>query len=85
MWAYHQDVGLDFSRPGKPRDNSFVETFNGSLRKDCLNVNWFALLAEAQGLLEAWRQDYNERRPHNALNGLTLTEEACRIKEMRPA
>lgn len=63
MWAYHHGVRLDFSRPGKPTDNSFVETFNGSLRDECLNVNWLASLVEAQGLLEAWRQDYNESRP----------------------
>ncbi|WP_163311843.1 integrase core domain-containing protein, partial [Enterobacter cloacae] len=82
MWAYHHSVRLDFSRPGKPTDNSFVETFNGSLRDECLNVNWFASLAEAQELLEAWRQDYNESRPHSALNDLTPAEYARRIKEM---
>jgi putative transposase len=85
MWAYHHGVRLDFSRPGKPTDNSFVETFNGSLRDECLNVNWFASLAEAQGLLEAWRRDYNENRPHSALNDLTPAEYARRIKEMGPA
>lgn len=41
MWAYHHGVRLDFSRPGKPTDNSFVETFNGTLRDECLNLNWF--------------------------------------------
>lgn len=66
MWAYHNGVRLDFSRPGKPTDNSFVETFSGSLRDECLNLNWFASLAEAQGLLEAWRLDCN-----SALNDLT--------------
>jgi putative transposase len=85
MWAYHHSVRLDFSRPGKPTDNSFVETFNGSLRDECLNVNWFTSLAEAQGLLEAWRQDYNESRPHIALNDLTPATYARRIKEMGPA
>ncbi|MBU3693448.1 MAG: transposase family protein [Rhodocyclaceae bacterium] len=53
MGAYHHDVRLDFSRPGKPTDNSVVETFNGSLRDECSNVHWFASLAEAKGLLEA--------------------------------
>lgn len=53
MWVYHHGVRLDFSRPGKPTDNSFVKTFNRSLRDECLNVNWFACLTEAQGLLEA--------------------------------
>ena len=85
MWAYHHDVRLDFSRPGKPTDNSFVETFNGSLRDECLNVHWFASLAEARSTLEAWRQDYNESRPHSALNELAPAEYARRIKEMGPA
>lgn len=58
IWAYHDGVRLDFSRPGKPMDDSFVATFNGSLRDECLNVNRFASMAEAQGPLEAWRQDY---------------------------
>lgn len=85
MWAYHYGVRLDFSRPGKPTDNSFVETFNGSLWDECLNVNWFALLSEAQRLLEAWRWDYNESRPHSALEYLTPAEYARKIKELGPA
>ena len=54
------------SRPGKPTDNGHVETFNGSLRDECLNVHWFASMAEARASIEAWRQDYNESRPHMA-------------------
>ena len=84
MWAYHHGVRLDFSRPGKPTDNSYVETFNGSLRDECLNVHWFDSLAEAKTVLEAWRH-YNESRPHSALNELTPTEYASRIKELEPA
>lgn len=49
-----------------------------------MNVNWFASLAEAQGLLEAWRQGYNESRPHVALNDPTPAKHARRIKEMGP-
>jgi putative transposase len=85
MWAYHHGVRLDFSRPGKPTDNSYVETFNGSLRDECLNVHWFESLAEAKTVLEAWRRDYNESRPHSALSELTPAEYARRIKEMEPA
>lgn len=85
MWAYHHGVRLDFSRPGKPTDNSFVETFNGTLRDECLNLNWFASLTEAQRLLEAWRRDYNESRPHSALEYLTPAEYARKIKELEPA
>lgn len=85
MWAYHHGTRIDFSRPGKPTDNSFVETFNGSLRDECLNVHWFASLAEAKSVLEAWRRDYNESRPHSALNDLPPAEYARRIKGLEPA
>lgn len=85
LWAYHHAVRLDFSRPGKPTDNSFVETFNGSLRDECLNVHWFESLHEAKMTLEAWRRDYNESRPHSSLNDLTPTQYASKIKETVPA
>jgi putative transposase len=85
MWAYHHGVRLDFSRPGKPTDNSFVETFNGSLRDECLNVHWFANLMEAKTILEGWRRDYNESRPHSSLNDMTPAEYARQIKELEPA
>lgn len=70
MWAYHQGTRLDFSRPGKPTDNAFVETFNGSLRDECLNVHWFDSIAHAREIIEAWRLDYNESRPHMALGNI---------------
>ena len=54
-------------RPGKPTDNAFIETFNGSLRDECLNIHWFETIAEAQRLIEAWRFKCNETRPHMAL------------------
>jgi putative transposase len=74
LWAYHHGTRIDFSRPGKPTDNAFIETFNGSLRDECLNVHWFETLAEAQRLIEAWRIDYNESRPHMALGNKTPAE-----------
>ncbi len=74
LWAYHHKVKMDFSRPGTPTDNAHIESFNGSLRDECLNVNWFASLPEARRLIEAWRRDYNECRPHMAHNGKTPTE-----------
>lgn len=74
LWAYHNKVRMDFSRPGTPTDNAHIESFNGSLRDEFLNVNWFATLAEAQKLAEAWRRDYNESRPHMAHNGKTPAE-----------
>lgn len=66
-WAYWNKVQLDFSRPGKPVDNCVCEAFNGSLRRECLARHWFATLAEAQVILDAWRQDYNNLRPHTSL------------------
>jgi putative transposase len=66
-WAYENGVTLDFSRPGKPTDNAFVESFNGRLRDKCLNSHWFLSLADARAKIEAWRRDYNESRPHTAL------------------
>jgi putative transposase len=71
LWAYHHKVRIDFSRPGKPTDNCYVETFNGSLRDECLNVHWFETMEDAKAIIEAWRRDYNESRPHMALNEAT--------------
>ncbi len=65
---------LDFIRPGKPAENAFIESFNGRLRDECLNVHQFASLAEAQTIIEAWRLDYNQRRPHSSLGHLTPNE-----------
>jgi len=70
-WAYQNKVALEFSRPGKPTDNAFVESFNGHFREECLNQHWFESLAEAQEVIEAWRVDYNEERPHRALQQQT--------------
>jgi putative transposase len=71
LWAYHHHVQIDFSRPGKPTDNCFIETFNGSLRDECLNVHWFETLDDAVEKIEAWRVEYNESRPHQSLKELT--------------
>lgn len=73
-WAYENDVTLDFSRPGKPTDNAFIESFNGSFRDECLNVNWFLSLDDAKDKIEAFRNDYNSFRPHTSLRGLTPNE-----------
>jgi len=73
-WAYENGVTLDFSRPGKPTDNAFIESFNGSLRDECLNVHWFLSLSDAREKIERWRLDYNEFRPHSSLGNLTPSE-----------
>lgn len=74
LWAYENDVVLDFSRPGKPTDNAHIESFNGSLRDECLNLNWFLSVEDAQEKIEAWRVDYNEFRPHQSLGDRTPIE-----------
>jgi putative transposase len=73
-WAYRRGVQLDFIRPGKPVENAFIESFHGRWRDECLNVHQFASLAEAQTIIEAWRLDYNQRRPHSSLGHLTPNE-----------
>ncbi|TWT70512.1 Integrase core domain protein [Crateriforma conspicua] len=70
QWAYDNKVTLDFSRPGKPTDNAFIESFNGSFRTECLNENWFLSFEDAREKIEAWRVDYNEHPPHSALGNL---------------
>ena len=70
-WAYAHDVRLEFIRPGKPVENAFIESFNGRLRDECLNAHIFASTAEAQRVLDAWRDDYNHVRPHSSLQDRT--------------
>lgn len=67
LWAYVHGVTLDFSRPGKPTDNAFIEAFNSKLRAECLNAHWFMSLADAREKLEDWRRYYNEDRPHSGI------------------
>lgn len=73
-WAYHRGVQLDFMRPGRPVENAYIESFNGKLRDECLNTHQFQSLVDAARLIEAWRCDYNEHRPHSALGPLTPRE-----------
>jgi transposase InsO family protein len=72
------DVILDFSRRGKPTDNDTIESFNGRFREQCLNVHWFDSIDDAQQKIDAFRWDYNERRPHRSLKGLSPREFAER-------
>jgi putative transposase len=84
-WAYRRGVQLDFTRPGKPTDNSYIESFNGKLRDECLNVTQFDSLAHAEATIEAWRMDYNEDRPHGSLGHLTPREYASQRQATRTA
>lgn len=74
QWAYEQSVMLDLSRLGKTTDNPSIESFNGSLRDERLNVHWFLSLDDARDKIECWRQDYNEFRPHSSLGDRTPSE-----------
>ncbi len=67
-------VTLDVSPPGKPTDNALIESFNGRLRQECLNESRFLSLEDARAKVEAWRNDYNEHRPHSALGNLAANE-----------
>lgn len=83
LWAYHNQVKIDFSRPGKPTDNAYVESFNGTLRAECLDAHWFANPTEAVQRIEFWRREYNESRPHRALGERTPSEFARQIAASR--
>jgi putative transposase len=83
-WAYRRGVKLNFIRPGKPIENAFAESFNGRLRGECLNENWFMSLKHSREVIEAWRKDYNEARPHGSLEGLSPKEYLENIGELYP-
>ena len=83
LWAYQNGVKIDFSRPGKPTDNGHIESFNGTFRDECLNTHWFTTLGDAREIIEAWRREYNESRPHRALGERTPYEFAHRIAARR--
>lgn len=78
QWAYLHGVQLKLIQAGKPTQNAFIESFNGRFRDECLNDHWFTSLAEARILIAAWRQDYNQQRPHSALGYLTPAEYAAK-------
>jgi len=67
LWAYQRGVTLDFSRPGKPTDNAFIEAFNGCFRVECRNAHWFLSLADPREKMEDWCKYYNEERPHGSI------------------
>ena len=91
LWAYQNRVRIDFSRPGKPTDNAHIESFNGTFRNECLNTHWFTTRGEAKQIIEAWRREYNESRPHRALGERTPQEFAfqiaasCDLKDLKTA
>jgi Integrase core domain len=77
---WQEDIGVEwhYIAPGKPMQNGFVESLNGRCRDECLNEHLFRSLPAARRLIEEWRIDYNTRRPHTSLGGLTPNEFAAR-------
>ena len=73
-WAYDHGIVLDYNRPGKPTDNPYIESFNGKLRDECLNIHWFLSLEDARAKIEHWREEYNSYRPHSSIDDLTPDE-----------
>jgi putative transposase len=84
-WAYRQGVRLEFSRPGKPMDNPFIESFNGRLRDEHLNVELFFSIGDAQQKILEWQQDYNETRPHSSLGNIPPREFAAQWQSNQAA
>jgi len=70
MWAQEQGIEWHYITPGKPRENGFTESLNGRIRDECLNEHVFEGLAHARRLIEAWRQDYNNVRPHGSIGNI---------------
>lgn len=81
-WAHRRGVKLQFSRPGTPTDNPYIESFNGRLREECLNQHWFENLEEARQILEKWRIEYNTERPHSSLANRTPAEHVRYLAEI---
>jgi len=81
QWAYVNHVKLDFSRPGKPTDNAFIESFNAQVRRECLSQHYFSSLIDARVVLDEWRDEYNNRRPHGSLGQRTPAEYRAEVEE----
>ena len=84
QWAYENRVELKLIQAGKPTQNAYIESFNGKFRDECLNEHWFHSLADARAVISAWRQDYNEARPHSMLGYQTPFEVAETLRQQRP-
>lgn len=70
-WSWDSQVEWKYIQPGKPMQNGYIESFNGKLRDECLNENWFLNVKDARKIVEEWRLDYNGCRPHTSLKGLS--------------
>lgn len=70
-WTYRMKLELKFIAPGKPQQNAYIESFNGKFRDECLNEHWFLSMRHARTVIEAWRHEYNDERPHSTLGNRT--------------
>lgn len=80
-WAYWNHVALVFSRPGKPVDNAFAESFNATVRRECLSQHWFSDLHDAEDVVGRWRDEYNHVRPHSSLGLKTPAQYRAGLSE----
>ena len=85
QWAFWNKIALDFSRPGKPTDNAFIESFNGGVRRELLNPSYFETLEAARKAARIWRTEYNEFRPHSMLANMTPKAFADQIGAVKTA
>jgi putative transposase len=76
-WCIERKITTNYIQPGKPVQNSHIESFNGRFRDECLNTNWFRNLFEARHRIANWREDYNSARPHSGLAYRTPDEFAA--------
>jgi putative transposase len=79
-WCEERNIQLIHIQPGRPMQNGHVESFNGRLRDECLNANWFHNLMDARAKISAWRDEYNGERPHSSLGYRTPNEFAATLK-----
>ncbi|MCC1495173.1 integrase core domain-containing protein, partial [Cognatishimia sp. F0-27] len=77
-WCQETRIDWHYIAPGKPMQNGFIESFNGSFRDELLNETLFSSLTEARDKIEAWKDDYNRQRPHSSLGNLTPLEFAMK-------
>jgi putative transposase len=84
-WLRDRHIGPAYIAPGKPWQNGFVESFNGKLRDECLNRQWFLNLEEVQAEVERWRSFYNHVRPHSAVGNQPPSKAANRPARQQAA
>ena len=82
QWAQEKNIEWHYITPGKPAENGFTESLNDKLRDECLNEHWFKTVAEARVILEEWRQDYNNVRPHSSLNYQTPAYASAELRRL---